>query len=28
LRADLDRFWVQALAAYAEIVDQTEGGAT
>jgi DNA-binding transcriptional ArsR family regulator len=26
LRADLDRFWTQALATYADIVDQLEGG--
>ena len=26
LRADLDRFWAQALATYADIVDQMERG--
>lgn len=25
LRADLDRFWIQALATYKEIADQSEG---
>lgn len=28
LRAELDRFWAQALATYADIVDQTEGGSS
>jgi len=26
LRADLDRFWTQALATYAQTLDETEGG--
>jgi DNA-binding transcriptional ArsR family regulator len=26
LRADLDRFWTQALAGYAQAVDEIEGG--